>query len=60
MQGAIDAVDQMVDLISHKYKMSPEDAYMLCSVCADLRITEIVDMPNWVVSFNFPKSVFDD
>jgi acetamidase/formamidase len=59
MKGAIDAVDQMVDLISYKYKMKPEDAYMLCSVCADLRITEIVDMPNWVVSFNFPKSVFD-
>jgi acetamidase/formamidase len=60
MQCASDAVDQMVDLISYKYKMNPEDAYMLCSVCADLRITEIVDMPNWVVSFNFPRSVFDD
>lgn len=60
MQCAADAVDQMVDLISARYKMSPAEAYMLCSVCADLRITEIVDMPNWVVSFNFPKSVFED
>jgi len=58
MQNARDAVSQMVDLISKKYKMSPENAYMLCSVCADLRIPEIVDMPDWIVSFNFPKSVF--
>ena len=59
MQCAKDAVSQMVDLISAKYDMSPENAYMLCSVCADLRIPEIVDMPNWIVSFNFPISVFD-
>ena len=59
MQCAKDAVSQMVDMISNKYGMSPEEAYMLCSVCADLRIPEIVDMPNWIVSFNFPISVFD-
>ncbi|MCF6249452.1 MAG: acetamidase/formamidase family protein [Desulfobacula sp.] len=58
MQNARDAVSQMVDLISKKYKMDPDDVYMLCSVCADLRIPEIVDMPDWIVSFNFPKSVF--
>ena len=32
---------------------------MLCSVCADLRISEIVDMPNWVVSLYFPRVVFE-
>ena len=36
---------------------APVEAYMLCSVCADLRISEIVDMPNWVVSFYFPRLV---
>ena len=39
--------------------MSAAEAYMLCSVCADLRISELVDQPNWVVSFYFPKVVFD-
>ena len=34
--------------------MTPVDAYMLCSVCGDLRISEIVDMPNWVVSLLLP------
>jgi acetamidase/formamidase len=31
---------------------------MLCSICGDLRITEIVDLPNWVVAFYFPRVVF--
>ena len=39
-------------------RMSAVDAYLLCSVCGDLRISEIVDMPNWVVSFYFPRIVF--
>jgi acetamidase/formamidase len=32
---------------------------MLCSVCGDLRISEIVDAPNWVVAFYLPRIVFD-
>ena len=28
----------------------PLDAYLLASVAADLKISEVVDMPNWVVS----------
>jgi acetamidase/formamidase len=37
----------------------PVDAYHAGSVCGDLRISEIVDMPNWVVSFYFPRCVFE-
>ena len=37
----------------------PVEAYMLCSVCADLRISEIVDQPNWVVSLYFPRIVLE-
>jgi acetamidase/formamidase len=59
MEGARSAVSQMVDLIAGRYGMSAVEAYMLCSVCADLRISEIVDMPNWVVSFYFPRCVFE-
>jgi acetamidase/formamidase len=49
----------MVELLSKRYNMKPVEAYMLCSVCADLRISEIVDMPNWVVSLYFPRVVFE-
>jgi len=59
MSGARDAVAEMVDHLCATQKLSPEDAYMLVSTCGDLRISEIVDMPNRVVSFYFPRIVFD-
>ncbi len=59
MSGAREAVERMVDLLAARHGMNPVDAYMLCSVCGDLRISEIVDQPNWVVSFYFPRVVFE-
>jgi acetamidase/formamidase len=53
------AVSGMIELLTKRYNMSAVDAYMLCSVCGDLRISEIVDMPNWVVSFYFPRVVLE-
>ena len=57
MSGARDAVSGMIDLLTATHGMSAVDAYMLVSTCGDLRISEIVDAPNWVVSFYFPRSV---
>jgi amidase len=59
MEASRAAVMNMIDLLSARYRMSPVDAYMLASVCADLRISEIVDQPNWVVSFYFPRAVLE-
>ncbi len=59
MQGARDAVRGMIDLLTRRHGMSPVEAYMLCSVCADLRISEIVDVPNWLVSLYFPRIVLE-
>ena len=59
MTGAQHAVADMVELLASRYNMDPVEAYMLVSTCGDLRISEIVDMPNWVVSFYFPRSVFE-
>jgi acetamidase/formamidase len=59
MTGARAAVSEMVESLSKRYGYSPIDAYMLCSVCADLRISSIVDVPNWVVSFYFPRVVLE-
>ena len=58
-EGARSAVCAMIDLLAARHRLSPVDAYMLCSVVADLRISEIVDQPNWVVSLYFPRLVFD-
>jgi acetamidase/formamidase len=59
MQAARGAVMNMIDLLSRRHALNPIDAYMLCSVCGDLRISEIVDQPNWVVSFYFPRAVLE-
>jgi acetamidase/formamidase len=58
MVAARESVMRMVDLLAAQRGMNPVDAYMLCSVCGDLRISEIVDLPNWLVSFYFPRIVF--
>lgn len=59
MHGARDSVSGMIELLCAMHALAAVDAYMLCSVCADLRISEIVDQPNWIVSTYFPKVVFD-
>ena len=59
MAGARDAVAGMIELLTRQHGLSAVDAYMLCSVCGDLRVSEIVDMPNWVVSFYVPRVVFE-
>jgi hypothetical protein len=35
------------------------DAYLLCSVAVDVRISEIVDVPNYIVTAHCPLSIFD-
>lgn len=57
MEAARAAVRGMVELLSHRHGMPAVQAYLLCSVCGDLRISEIVDLPNWTVSFYFPRAV---
>ena len=59
MTASRDAVSNMIDFLCATRGLAAVDAYMLCSVCGDLRISEVVDMPNWVVSFYFPRCVFE-
>lgn len=59
MTASRDAVAGMVDHLCATRGMAAVDAYMLVSTCGDLRISEIVDMPNWIVSFYFPRCVFE-
>ncbi|MCP3713086.1 acetamidase/formamidase family protein [Paraburkholderia sp. CNPSo 3274] len=51
--------DGMIDILMRQHHISAIDAYLLCSVCAYLRISEIVDRPNWIVSLYFPRIVFE-
>lgn len=59
MEAARAALLGMIEFLASGHGLAPIDAYLLCSVCADLRISEIVDRPNWVVSLYFPRLVFE-
>jgi acetamidase/formamidase len=54
-----DAVRRMIDWLGREHGIAPVDAYLLCSVAIDLRISEIVDMPNFVVTAHCPLSIFE-
>ena len=54
-----DAIRAMVDHLSGTYSLSPEDAYILSSLTVDLKISEIVDAGEYVVSALLPKAIFD-
>jgi len=58
MDAAKDAVRAMIDHLGKHYGLDPELAYALCSVAVDLRISEVVDAPNWVVSAHLAKGIF--
>jgi len=58
MAGAQAAVRAMIDHLVRTYGLSREDAYVLCSVAVDLKISEVVDKPNWIVSAYLPMSIF--
>jgi acetamidase/formamidase len=49
----------MIDWLGREHGLPAQTAYLLCSVAVDLRISEIVDMPNFVVSAHCPVAIFD-
>ena len=56
--AARDAVRRMIDRLGVAHGLAPVDAYLLLSVAGDLRICEIVDQPNWIVTSYCPLSIF--
>ena len=57
-KNAQNAVRYMIEHVAKRYKMSPEQAYCLCGAAVDLKISEIVDAPNWIVSAYLPLAIF--
>lgn len=56
--AARDAVRRMIERLVRDHGLAPVDAYLLLSVAGDLRISEIVDQPNWIVTAYCPRSIF--
>ena len=51
-EAARGAARAMVDLLSGRFGLAPEEAYALTSIAGDLRIHEIVNAPRWQCSRN--------
>ncbi|KAF8625455.1 hypothetical protein AX17_006856 [Amanita inopinata Kibby_2008] len=51
------AVRHMIEFLVVEHKLNRIDAYMLCSVAGDLRLHEVVDMPNFVVGMMLSQAI---
>jgi len=56
--AARNALIKMIDYIQREHGLSSEQAYILASVAVDLRIGQVVDVPNYVVTAVLNEDVF--
>jgi formamidase len=54
------ALVDLIDCLQAAYGYCRDAAAVLCSICADLRLSQIINVPNPVVSAVLPLAVFDD
>jgi acetamidase/formamidase len=54
------AVRYMIDYLGRAHGLTPHEAFVLCSSCVDLKVSQVVDSPNWMVSANLPLGIFQD
>lgn len=59
LTAARDALRRMIEWMGREHGLDPMQAYLLSSVAVDLRISEIVDVPNFVVTAHCPLGIFD-
>jgi acetamidase/formamidase len=57
-EAAQDALRAMIDHLALTQRLTREDAYVLASLCVDLKISEIVDAGQYIVSAVLPLAVF--
>jgi acetamidase/formamidase len=58
MAATRQSIERMIVHLTRRFGLEPEEAYALCSVAVDLKISEVVDAPNWVVSAFLPNDLF--
>lgn len=58
MEATKNSLRAMVAHMSETYSMEPVEAYLLASLVVDLKISEVVDQPNWIVSSYLPLAIF--
>lgn len=56
-EAAKKATRYMIDYLVEAWGMDRTEAYVLCSLAGDLKISEVVDVPHVLVSMHIPKRV---
>ncbi|MEA5598078.1 acetamidase/formamidase family protein [Rivularia sp. UHCC 0363] len=54
------ALNNMIDFLVSCTKLSPEDAYVLCSLAVSFRITQVVNLPQKGVHGMLPKAILPE
>jgi formamidase len=57
--AARNALLNMIDHLGHEHGYTRQQAYAICSVAVDLKVSEVVDVPNFVVSAFLPLDIFN-
>ena len=58
MDATKSAVRHMITHLSEERGLSRGEAYILCSAIVDLKVSQVVDAPNWTVTAYLPESIF--
>jgi formamidase len=56
--AARNALIGMIDYMVREHGLEPKQAYVVASVAADLRVSQVVDVPNFIVSAFLPLEIF--
>ena len=48
----------MIEHLGHEYGYTRQEAYAICSVAVDLKVSQVVDLPNVIVSAFLPLDIF--
>ncbi len=57
-EAARKATAYMIDYLVEARGLERTEAYVLCSLAGDLKISEVVDVPHVLVSMHIPKAIF--
>jgi acetamidase/formamidase len=58
LEATREATRAVIEHVVERYGRSRQEAYAIASVAVDLRIHEVVDVPNWVVGAFLPETIF--
>jgi len=60
LEAAADKVTRyMINYLVTEHGLSRAEAYLLCSLAGDLKVTEVVDMPHFWMAMHIPKKIFN-